>query len=392
MKSALLGAVATLAILSASAAQAEMEWSQKSYMRIGTGQTEGKEFTEMQLDGAWRKYRLGNEASFYADYAVHGKYKLDNGSALVGSVRADVEGNNNDLIINGKLKADFTLRDMWLGYQGLGEGAFSESTIWFGRRPYKSKDIHITDNTYEDYANYAGVGTGLENIDVGYGQLSLAAFTNSDRNTHTFDTRLEGIQLAEDLIGEVGAAYTLTTGDALGGNGAALRLHLQKNGIFGGYMKASLMHGINAAAGFSGDGWGDKDRSISRAQVHGLASITDDVELFYTAWHQLDRDKGVNKHWSSVGVRPQYNINEHFNLQLEAGLDFVNDEQGKRYLGKTTLAAAYTFGKSGFWARPQLRAFVTHGRWSEKGAVRHTDIFGNKKSGTTIGVQFENWF
>ncbi|QUS57977.1 hypothetical protein KGB56_06860 [Pseudovibrio brasiliensis] len=48
-----------------------------------------------------------------------------------------------------------------------------------------------------------------------------------------------------------------------------------------------------------------------------------------------------------MGICPQYNINEDFNLQLELGLDHVQTEDESRTLGKTTFAAAYTFGESG---------------------------------------------
>ncbi|WP_109316048.1 carbohydrate porin [Pseudovibrio ascidiaceicola] len=393
MKNALLGTVAALSVLATTAAHAEFEYNQTGYLRIGVGQTEGDKFTAMQLNGAWNKYRLGNESDFYGEYGVGGKYTFENGSALVGGVRAHVAGDNNDLIVDGEFDANVATREFWLGYKGLGEGALSDSTVWVGRRFYKRKDIHITDNYYENYSNWDGFGGGLEDVDLGSGKLSVAAFTNGDRNTHTLDARFEGIHLGEDLVGEIGAAYSMTTGDATGDDGAALRLHLQKNNIFGGYMKASLMHGFNAASGFSADGWSDaEDRSITRAQIHGLASITDEIELFYTAWHQLDRNNGDNTNWSSIGIRPQYNINEDFNLQLELGLDHVQTEDESRTLGKTTFAAAYTFGESGFWARPQLRAFVTYGAWSKPGAVGDSEIFEDKKSGTTYGLQFETWF
>nr|WP_245008830.1 carbohydrate porin [Pseudovibrio brasiliensis] len=242
----------------------------------------------------------GNSIQFPDDQVIEGiQVPLEarkNGSALVGGVRAHVAGDNNDLIVDGEFDANVATREFWLGYKGLGEGALSESTVWVGRRFYKRKDIHITDNYYENYSNWDGFGGGLEDVDLGSGKLSVAAFTNGDRNTHTLDARFEGIHLGEDLVGEIGAAYSMTTGDATGDDGAALRLHLQKNNIFGGYMKASLMHGFNAASGFSADGWSDaEDRSITRAQIHGLAAITDEIELFYTAWHQLDRNNGTTQ-------------------------------------------------------------------------------------------------
>ena len=59
---------------------------------------------------------------------------------------------------------------------------------------------------------------------------------------------------------------------------------------------------------------------------------------------------------------------------------------------KLTLAGIYTFGKSGFWERPQLRAYATHGSWSDVGAISKQAAYGTDTSGTTVGLQFETWF
>ena len=46
------------------------------------------------------------------------------------------------------------------------------STIWAGKRFYQRHDVHMIDFYYWDIS---GPGAGLENIDVGFGKLSLAA-------------------------------------------------------------------------------------------------------------------------------------------------------------------------------------------------------------------------
>lgn len=51
------------------------------------------------------------------------------------------------------------------------------STIWAGKRFYQRHDVHMIDFYYWDIS---GPGAGLENIDVGFGKLSLAATRSSE--------------------------------------------------------------------------------------------------------------------------------------------------------------------------------------------------------------------
>ena len=51
-----------------------------------------------------------------------------------------------------------------------------------------------------------------------------------------------------------------------------------------------------------------------------------------------------------------------------------------------------------FWARPELRLFVTYGKWND-GATAALNannnggpVFGNNTSGTSAGFQVESWF
>jgi maltoporin len=51
------------------------------------------------------------------------------------------------------------------------------STIWAGKRFYQRHDVHMIDFYYWDIS---GPGAGLENIDLGFGKLSLAATRSSE--------------------------------------------------------------------------------------------------------------------------------------------------------------------------------------------------------------------
>lgn len=394
MKRLSMGVAAVTLMAAGVATAGELVITPTGYARVGVATSSGDEFRKMQADGAWHSYRLGNEDDFYVELGANLEYDLENAGKLVGGGRFHTAGDNNDLTFSGNIDANVVLREMWAGYQGFGEGAFQNSTLWGGRRFYKRKDIHILDFYYDNYTSYNGYGGGLENVNVGYGDVSVAGFNNNKDTVQTFDARWEGIKLAEDLYGEIGGAYSITSGDATGDDGAAIRVHVQKNNIFGGYMKASIQHGYGAAWGFSADGsdWASADRTLTRFQVHGLASITDKFDIFYVGLHQIDNDDGDLTHWTSFGVRPNYIINDNFSVALETGVDLVNTETQTNNLFKATLSGAYTFGKSGFWARPQLRAFATYGNWNEVGAISNQANFDDDTQGTTFGLQFETWF
>ncbi len=396
MKKTFMGTALSLAMLSGAAAQAEVTYSPTGYLRIGVGESNDGDFVGMQLNGAWTKYRLGNEPDFYGELGVNLTNELDNGSKIVGGIRYHLSGDSNDLRVSGEVDANLALREAWLGYQGIGDGALSDSTIWAGRRYYKRKDIHIIDFYYEDYSNFSGFGAGLENVKLGFGDLSIAAFSDQDSNVITLDSRVENIALGENLFGEVGFAYATVDEDEPGDDGFAIRGHLQRNDFYGGFLKAGLMYSQGAAWGFFGDGAASQssDNTLTRAQVHGLVQLSERLEMFFVALHQIADDDGTKTSWTSAGVRPQYTITDNFAVAVELGFDYVDDEAADetRDLTKATLAGIYTFGKPGFWSRPQLRVFATQGSWSEEDAIGNQAAFDDDTSGTSYGIQFETWF
>ena len=396
MKKILTGTALSLAMLGGTAASAEVTYSPTGYLRIGVGESNDGDFAAMQLNDAWTKYRLGNETDFYGELGVNLTNDLANGSKIVGGVRYHLSGDSNDLRVSGEVDANLALREAWLGYAGIGDGALSDSTLWAGRRYYKRKDIHIIDFYYEDYSNFTGFGAGLENVKLGFGDLSVAAFSDQNSKVITLDSRVENIALGQDLFGEVGFSDATVDEDEAGDDGFAIRGHLQRNDFFGGFLKAGLMYSQGAAWGFFGDGapFASSDRTLTRAQVHGLVPLSERLEMFFVALHQIDDEDGTKTAWSSAGLRPQYTVTDNFAIALEVGFDYVDDEldDDTRDLTKATLAGIYTFGKPGFWSRPQLRAFVTQGSWSEVGAISNQAAFDNDTEGTSVGIQFETWF
>lgn len=62
---------------------------------------------------------------------------------------------------------------------------------------------------------------------------------------------------------------------------------------------------------------------------------------------------------------------------------------------KFTLAGAVLAGNEA-WSRPTIRLFVTHAIWNEAARDTLTDrlqqVYGDKKAGTSIGIQAETWW
>jgi len=103
--------------------------------------------------------------------------------------------------------------------------------------------------------------------------------------------------------------------------------------------------------------------------------------------------------WSSFGVRPVYAFGEHFKLQGEVGIDNVTSPTGgaAERLNKVTIAPTITMA-SGYWARPELRLYVTHATWNTaavaavNAANTTPGVYGNATAGTSAGLQLEAWW
>lgn len=79
-----------------------------------------------------------------------------------------------------------------------------------------------------------------------------------------------------------------------------------------------------------------------------------------------------------AGIRPYHQITRNFAMQYELGYEYLDDKnykgvngKGKGGLTKVTVAPTLTFD-SGFWARPQLRFFVTYAKWDKGVPMRWT--------------------
>ncbi len=298
----------------------------------------------------------------------------------------------------------------------------SGTEIWAGNRYYGRKDVHINDWYY---VNGSGYGAGVDNIDVGLGQIAVAVrhtkwhdvSGGADGNqpytsTPQLDLRWKGVDIglgSLDLIAFVGKAnlsdaqeqngatdYNDKTGVALtaewsvglsGGFNKLVAQYATEGYAWNGYgMNNHQGDGYNV--GNYGGGGHDQGRKSWRVIDHGVVKFGRHVDMGWSAFYsQLDNpgsaDKG--KRYGAT-IRPRYLWNNTMSTILEAGYYAHNDpwESETSDLNKIALAQAWSplQEKGGFWARPEIRVFVA--KFGGDGAVDNND--------TMYGAQVEAWW
>lgn len=404
------------------------------YARSGIGWTgSGGEQQCFQATGAQSKYRLGNECETYAELKFGQEvwkegdksFYFDTNVAYSVSQQNDWEDTSpafREANVQGKNLIE------WL----------PGSTLWAGKRFYQRHDVHMIDFYYWDIS---GPGAGLENIDVGFGKLSLAATRaseaggsyvySSDRVRHysertasdNYDVRLAGLETNPNGVLELGIDY----GRANARDGYRLADGASKDGwMFTAEHTQSMLKGYNkfvlqyATDALTSHGKGvaqgtrvNNDGKLWRVLDHGAVTLAEKWDLMYVGMFQkTDLDDSRGNDWWTVGVRPMYKWTPVMSTLLEVGYDNVKSQQTGDHNGqyKITLAQQWQAGDS-IWSRPAIRFFVTYAKWDEKWgytkdvngvntdfAMRDSSghgIFTNSRGNDdefTYGAQMEIWW
>ncbi|MBW4234683.1 maltoporin [Enterobacter roggenkampii] len=411
------------------------------YARSGIGWTgNGGEQQCFQATGAQSKYRLGNECETYAELKLGQEvwkegdksFYFDTNVAYSVAQQNDWEATDpafREANVQGKNLIE------WL----------PGSTIWAGKRFYQRHDVHMIDFYYWDIS---GPGAGIENVDLGFGKLSLAAtrsqeaggsyiFTSNDiyhdfKDTanDVFDVRLAQMEINPGGTLELGVDY----GRANKTDGYSFADGASKDGwmftaehtqsMLKGYNKFVVQYATDAMTtqgkgipqgSFTGNNY-DKDAEIGvvdnkinnngslvRILDHGAISLGDSWDLMYVGMYQdIDRDDNNGTTWYTVGVRPMYKWTPIMSTLLEVGYDNVKsqktDDTNNQY--KITLAQQWQAGNS-IWSRPAIRVFATYAKWDEKWGYDNGIAKSDTKATTysrgdndewSFGAQMEIWW
>ena len=411
------------------------------YARSGIGWTgSGGEQQCFQATGAQSKYRLGNECETYAELKLGQEvwkegdksFYFDTNVAYSVAQQNDWEATDpafREANVQGKNLIE------WL----------PGSTIWAGKRFYQRHDVHMIDFYYWDIS---GPGAGIENVDLGFGKLSLAAtrsqeaggsyiFTSNDiyhnfKDTanDVFDVRLAQMEINPGGTLELGVDY----GRANKTDGYSFADGASKDGwmftaehtqsMLKGYNKFVVQYATDAMTtqgkgipqgSFTGKDY-DKDTEIGvvdnninnngslvRILDHGAISLGDSWDLMYVGMYQdIDRDDNNGTTWYTVGVRPMYKWTPIMSTLLEVGYDNVKsqktDDTNNQY--KITLAQQWQAGNS-IWSRPAIRVFATYAKWDEKWGYDNGIAKSDTKATTysrgdndewSFGAQMEIWW
>lgn len=388
------------------------------YFRVGAGtSTKGGHGPQScyGLGGNTMKYRLGNECDAYFEGGYTKEIAKSDGVSYVATIWADAYSPKSDF---GDAK--LSLAKAYVEAKGL--DFLNGGTAWVGKRYYFRPDIHMLDL---QYINMNGTGAGLDQVKAGPGKFAYAFFKDNDATFTDPTTNIVGTTAAtrqnfiyQDIPANAGAtldlAATIITaqGNDTGGikhNGWQLSVFHKQDKVFGGANTFGMQYGVGPGTGI---GVGNGRMGASGSTLLGAdvtrARVFDDLWIQPT-WNfgmemvaLIQRDKsdaGGDTTWTTLGVRPVYALSKNLKLVMELGTDRVTMPNGApaQRLTKITFAPTISAGP-GLWSRPELRAFVTYGKWNDAAAAsvnaanNSGPVYNSGNSGTSFGFQVESWF
>lgn len=396
--------------------------------------------------GASPKYRLGNEDETYMELELSKNFYMEDGSwAKYHVMLADSAETNNDW--TGGSDSNLNMRQAFVEMGNLSTftGAFEESVIWAGKRFYGRDDVHINDFYFRDFS---GTGGGIQNIKLGGGHLDLALIgrefgdiDGTDLESYTLDGRYRINNWEFELAGHIakdndstttsggdwgwqdddsdpstppnwGQSPVTTSGEGRADTGYQGYVNYNLPGYYGlvdaGFSRVYVQGGYGLGAGDLGGAARNEnageDEKAYRIGSFGQATLSKKWDLFTNISFQQNIDKlddnanKVDTKWFSVGARPVYKVNKNFELQFEAGYDWIDVEDTKNGdkdggLWKVTFAPTFKLDTDAFWGRPEIRTFVTYANWSTELEDLNDDLTSySSQDGLNFGVQAEVWF
>ncbi|MGI9894322.1 carbohydrate porin [Vibrio natriegens] len=415
--------------------------SSSSYAVDFHGYVRGGVFTS--TNGEMKSYRLnnlgrfGNEVDGYYDIALQHQIFSDDTERRF-DIRVDAEGNmdmrNNWESVGVDSSSDdesfsSTNNPMAITQYFLeGYGyipSLPDASIWVGKRSYKSRELQMFD--YKLIGVF-GPGAGIDHVNVGPGNLSLAWIRNDSyadvkvsdseasntlNNTNILDIRYANLPLFNDVKGEVLIDYALVNkNDAQKYNEDNGINYKSENSLQTSFIiTAPLDNGFNetviqyADHGFAPNmvnhGYylqANSDFSSAkgfRVANYGEEYLSDNIianhAIAYAYADNLGDGLGYDKAQElSVAFRPEYIWNKYSKSAIEVswfGREETSGSTTEEYQGhKVTLAQVLSVGESQF-LRPEIRIYSTYLKANDE-----TPFADNKDSQLSFGIQMEAWW
>jgi maltoporin len=410
------------------------------YFRGGFGASNQKgRMTCFQLalpGGMFSKYRLGNECEVWGEFHLTSVVYADDEGVVATMhfmptvfIPTTYIGYTPTGVVNSPLQfttstgATLSFPNLYADIKGI--PWLLGGTAWAGTRYYKRELIYISDFFYW---NPSGVGAGIEDINLGkdlrlsYGAFAVDGEPMSDpavpmspplANRIDFgvrnDLQLRGIKFWESGEFQLGFQYIVNYSNnpaAHGGWGATLQ-YVQK--LLGGENKLAVQYGRGGGTGFGTLArFYYPDFSVRHPTSEWRFRILDVLTIQPVRWFGaqvagvFQRDDlgtpGTRQDWYSGGARMSFAFTKHAKFLVEQGFDVVKKYNGAdpQFLSKSTIAAAIT-AERGFWARPELRIFLTGAVWNEsaRGATVDSGRLYTATpylNGYIFGLQGETWW
>ena len=375
------------------------------YMRAGVGiNAAGGNQVCFGLANADTKYRLGNECDYVVEPNFNAKLAEYEGSSWYVHVMPSVYK-----AWDAGQSAPDTLTTRFGQIYAYGDkiSQLANGKVWAGRRFYNRLQLGINDQFLE---NNDGNGAGLEDMDLGVGKLSVAfmmdpnygvAGSPTDRavtnNRFSLPIRLTGIKTVPngELAIYVTPSKQLKSDDQ--STGTPIETTSEPSGLAVGVYQTlnGTILGGNTLIGVKADKFGENKNT--RVVLQQTANFGATAVDFITEYRVRKAAANGGNKWFSIGARADTWLSGPFRFLAEAGHDMVKPEDGsdKQNLTKVTLALAASAGKEA-GSRPTVRLFLTHAVWNDAAKTQLNAntraVFGDKKAGTSIGVQAETWW
>jgi maltoporin len=403
MKMSRIALAAAMCAASCGASALTVDFS--GYMRAGTGvNLRGGTQVCFGLGGADSKWRLGNECDYVIEPNFDAKLAEYEGSTWNVHVMPSVYrawGQKEDFAGAGTGTDELVARFGQIYTYGTKISALGNGTVWAGKRFFHRLQTGINDQFLE---NHDGDGAGVEDIELGVGKLSVGFMMNGrgDANNNRFalPVRLSDVKTLPN-----GTLSVFVTPEA------QLKSTDQSTGTTPAQQAKSLSVGVYQTVG--GTLGGDtlvgfkheritKDDSKTRLVVQQTGAIGLSTRFDLLGEYRVAKSAAGNSSWFGVGARTDTHISGPFRVIAEVGNDRVKpDGASAQSMTKFSVAGAVSAGKDP-WSRPTIRVFLTHAIWNEAArkelntnwvnGQRLQQVYGDQKSGTSVGIQAETWW